>query len=69
LRQRHRALGGFHRLDVRRGAIANTTRDTLGNAREPEQVIGKIPVQVRDGAAGDVAVDLRGRVGVWRSEL
>ena len=43
LRQRHRALGGFHGLDVRRGAIANTTRDTLSNSREPEQVIARRP--------------------------
>ena len=50
----------LQRLGVGRGTVANAARDALRDAGEAEQVIGKIPVQVRHRAAGDVAVDLRG---------
>src|SRR6478609_5653605 len=45
-RQRHGALGGFHRLGIGRGAVANAPRYALGDAGEPKQIVGKIPVQV-----------------------
>ena len=59
LRQRHGALGGLHGLGIRRGAVANPACDALGDAGQPEQVVGEIPVQVGHASAGDVAVDLR----------
>src|ERR1700733_11599094 len=55
----HGALWGFQGLGVGGGAVADAAGDTLGDAGEPEQVIGEIPVQVGNGAAGDVAIDLR----------
>src|SRR6516225_6058742 len=38
LRERHGALGGFDRLRIRRGAVANAAGDTLGDARKAEQI-------------------------------
>src|SRR6202011_3719886 len=38
LRQRHRALGGFHGLRAGRGAVADTSGDALRNSGEPEQI-------------------------------
>src|SRR3977135_858990 len=60
LRKRHRALRGLHGLRACRGAITNTSRNALRNPGEPEQIVREIPVQVGNGAAGDVAIDLRG---------
>src|SRR3981189_1064809 len=58
LRQRHSALRGLDGLGVGCGAVANASGNTLGDAGKAEQIVGKIPVQVGDGAAGHVAIDL-----------
>src|SRR4029078_6420519 len=57
LGQRHGSFCGLDGCCVRRGTVSDTSGDTLRDPREPEQVIGKIPVQVGDSAAGDIAID------------
>src|SRR5947209_19238021 len=57
-RQRHGARGLLHRPRACGGAVANAAGDALHDSAESEEVVGKIPVEIRDAAAaGLVAVD------------
>ncbi len=50
----------LERPGVGRGAIADAAGDALCDAGQAEQVVGEVPVEVGNGHAGHVAIDLRG---------